>query len=127
MLLLLRAGYVDAPYASLECVIEKTKDAYYRALRQTLGTLRAESTEWQPWLDYFVGALRSQNRVLDEKIRREKIVLDALPLLSVQLLDIARTQGRVTIAEAAKITGTSRNTVKDHLKALADGRTSCPP
>ncbi len=120
-LLLLRAGYVYAPYASLESAIEKTKDAYYRALRQTQGTLRAESTEWQPWLDYFIGALRSQKRALDEKIRREKIVLDALPPLSVQILDIVRTQGRVTVAEAAKITGRSRNTIKDHLKALIDG------
>ena len=119
-LLLLRAGYAYVPYASLESVIEKTKDAYYRALRRTQGTLRAESADWQPWLDYFLGALRSQKRALDEKVRREKIVLDALPPLSVQILDIVRTQGRITVAEAAKITGTSRNTVKDHLKALSD-------
>lgn len=29
-----------------------------------------------------------------------------------------RAPGRVTVAEAAKITGTSRNTIKDHLRAL---------
>lgn len=120
-LLLLRAGYVYVPYASLESVIEKTKDGYYRSLRRTQGTLRADTADWQPWLDYFLGALRSQKRALDEKVRREKIVLDALPPLSVQILDIVRTQGRVTVSEAAKITGTSRNTVKDHLKALTDG------
>ncbi len=56
--------------------------------------------------------------MLDEKIRREKILLDSLPRLSLDILDIARTHGRVTVAEAAKMTGTSRNTVKDHLKAL---------
>lgn len=117
---MLRAGYEYVPYASLESVVEKTKDDYYRALRGTQGTLRTDSTNWQPWLDYFLGALRSQKRALDEKIKRERILLDSLPPLSLQILDIARTQGRVSVAEAAKITGTSRNTVKDHLKALTE-------
>lgn len=119
-LLLLRAGYEYVPYASLESVIERTKDDYYRALRRTQGTLRTDSADWQPWLDYFLGALRSQKRVLDEKIKREKILLDSLPPLSLEILDIARTQGRVTVADAAKITETSRNTVKDHIKALTE-------
>ena len=116
-LLLLRAGYEYVLYASLENVIERSKDDYYRALRRTHETLRSEDTDWQPWLEYFIGALRAQTRVLEEKIRREKILLDTLAPLSVDILDIARTQGRVTVAQAAKITGTSRNTVKDHLKA----------
>jgi len=117
-LLLLRSGYDYVPYASLESVIEQSKDGYYRALRGTQGTLRTDSTDWQPWLDYFLGALRTQKRTLAEKIRREKILLDSLPPLSVDILDIARTQGRVTVAEAAKITGKNRNTVKDHIRAL---------
>ncbi|MDZ7839204.1 MAG: hypothetical protein U5R46_00055 [Gammaproteobacteria bacterium] len=33
---------------------------------------------------------------------------------------MARTQGRVTVAEAAKITGKNRNTIKDHIRALTD-------
>lgn len=119
-LLLLRAGYEYVPFTSLESVIEKTKDDYYRALRGTQGTLRTDSADWRPWIDYFLGALRSHKRVLDEKIKREKILLDSLPPLSLEILDIARTQGRVSVAEAAKITGTSRNTVKDHLKALTE-------
>ena len=119
-LLLLRAGYDYVPYASLESVIEQTKDSYYRALRGTQGTLHTDSPDWQPWLDYFVGALRVQKRTLDGRIKREKILLDSLPPLSVEILDIARTRGRVTVAEAAKITGKNRNTVKDHIRALTD-------
>jgi Fic family protein len=119
-LLLLRTGYDYVPYASLEGVIEQSKESYYRALRGTQGTLRSDRPDWQPWLDYFLGALRAQKRTLAEKIRREKILLDSLPLLSVEILDIARTQGRVTVAEAAKITGKNRNTVKDHIRALTD-------
>jgi len=119
-LLLLRAGYGYVPYASLESVIERTTDGYYRALRQTQGTLRGDAPDWQPWLDYFLGAMKSQKRALEEKIQSEKILLDSLPPLSMQILDIARTQGRVTVADAATISGVSRNTVKDHIKALTE-------
>jgi predicted HTH transcriptional regulator len=33
---------------------------------------------------------------------------------------LAREHGRVAVAEAARVSGTSRNTIKDHLKALVD-------
>ena len=36
------------------------------------------------------------------------------------ILELARERGRVTIAEAAKATGASRNTVKDHVRTLTD-------
>ena len=45
-------------------------------------------------------------------------MLGESPSLSVQILDVAREHGRVTIADAVKITGVSRNTVKDHIKTL---------
>ena len=34
--------------------------------------------------------------------------------------ELARERGRVTVMDAAKATGASRNTVKDHLRALTD-------
>lgn len=45
-----------------------------------------------------------------------------LPELSVKILELARERGRVTIAEAVKATGASRNTIKDHVRALTDRR-----
>lgn len=117
-LLLLRAGYAYVPYASLESVIERTKDRYYRALRRTQGTLRTGKPDWQPWLEYFLGALQTQKRALEEKIKRERLIRDSLPPSSALILEFVREHGRVTVADAAKITGASRNTVKDHLRAL---------
>lgn len=119
-LLLLRAGYSYVPYSSLESVIEHSKDQYYRALRSTQVTLRTAAPDWQPWVQYFLLALRSQKHALEEKIRRERIILDSLPALSIQILEIARDHGRVTVAEAVRLTGANRNTVKDHIKALAE-------
>ena len=118
-LLLLRAGYAYVPYSSLESVIEQSKDSYYLALRRTQGTIRTPNPDWNPWLGFFLRALQQQKRRLEKKIERERIILGDLPELSVKILELARERGRVTIADAVKVTGTSRNTIKDHVTALA--------
>lgn len=117
-LLLLRAGYEFMPYGSLESVIEQSKESYYLALRQTQGTIRSDTPDWQPWVTYFLKALQGQKQRLEKKIERERIILGDLPELSVGILELARERGRVSVAEAAKATGASRNTIKDHIKAL---------
>ena len=57
---------------------------------------------------------------LERKIERERILLGDLPELSVAILELARERGRVTVMDVAKATGASRNTVKDHLRALTE-------
>lgn len=117
-LLLLKAGYAYVPYSSLESVIEQSKEAYYRALRQTQGTINTDAPDWQPWVTFLLKALQQQKRRLEAKIRRERIMLGELPSLSIQILEIAREHGRVTVADSVKVTGVSRNTVKDHIQTL---------
>lgn len=117
-LLLLQAGYAHAPYSSLESVIEQNKEAYYLALRQTQGTIRTDAPDWQPWLKFFLRSLSEQVRRLEKKVEREKIVLAALPDLSLQIVEFAREHGRITMAEALKLTGASRNTLKAHFRNL---------
>ena len=117
-LLLLRAGYAYVPYSSLESVIEKSKENYYLALRQTQGTIRAEAPDWQPWLMFFMRSLQQQKRRLAVKVEQEKLVLAALPELAAKLLDYARDHGRVTMNDIATKTGASRNTLKEHFRRL---------
>jgi len=119
-LLLLQAGYAYVPYSSLESVIEQNKEAYYLALRQTQGTTRTDAPNWQPWLVFFLGSLSEQVRRLEKKVEREKLVLATLPELSLQIVEFAREHGRVTIREATKLTGVSRNTLKQHFRALIE-------
>lgn len=119
-LLLMRSGYGYVPYSSLESVIEKNKEGYYLALRQTQGTIRADEPNWNPWIVFFLRALLQQVRNLSKKVEREKIILSALPELSVQILDYAREHGRVTIGDMAKLTGVSRNTLKEHFRGLTE-------
>lgn len=119
-LLLLQAGYGHVPYSSLESVVEQNKDAYYLALRQTQGTIRGETPDWQPWLAFFLRALDEQVARLEKKIEREKLVLATLPELSLAIIEFAREHGRITIGEAIKLTGASRNTLKQHFRALVE-------
>ncbi len=119
-LLLLRADYGYVPYGSLESVVEQTKESYYLALRRTQGTIRTGQPDWQPWVIYFLNALKEHKDRLERKIERERLILGDLPELSVKILELARGHGRTTVAEAARATGTNRNTVKDHLRALTE-------
>ena len=119
-LLLMQAGYVYVPYSSLESVIEQNKEAYYLALRQTQGTIRTEAPNWQPWKVFFLRTLAEQVRRLEKKLEREKLVLASLPELSLQIVEFARGHGRVTMGEAIKLTSASRNTLKQHFRALVE-------
>jgi Fic family protein len=117
-LLLLQAGYAYTPYSSLEGVIENNKEGYYLALRQTQGTIRSESPNWQPWLLFFLRALQQQKRILERKVEQEKLMISVLPALSVQILEQAQQHGRVTMADMLNLTTSHRNTIKSHFNSL---------
>ena len=117
-LMLLRAGYAYVPFSSLESVIEQNKDSYYLSLRRTQGTIRTDEPDWNPWLEFFLRALQSQKQRLEKKMDRERVMLAAMPELSVLILELAREHGRVTMAETVRVSGASRNTIKEHLRTL---------
>jgi Fic family protein len=119
-LLLLQAGYSYVPYSSLESVIEQNKEVYYLALRQTQGTIRIDTPNWQPWLVFFLRSLAEQVRRLNKKIEREKLVLAPLPELSLQIVEFAREHGRVTMGDVIRLTAASRNTLKQHFRVLVE-------
>lgn len=70
-------------------------------------------------MTFFLKSLQQQNAWLEKKIERERLILGDLPDLSVQILELCRERGRVTVAEAVTSTGANRSTIKDHLKTLA--------
>ena len=121
-LLLLQAGYAYVPYSSLEAVVEQNKQAYYLALQQTQGTIRSDTPNWQPWVLFFLRSLSSQVIRLEKKVTHEKLVLAALPILSLQIIELAQKQGRVTMNDIVLASGANRNTVKIHLRKLAATR-----
>ena len=120
--LLLRSGYAYVPYSSMEAVIEQSKEGYYLSLRQTQGTLKTDTPNWQPWILFFLRAMRQQKHLLEIKLEKEKLLLGLLPELSLQILELIKSRGRITNSEIVMITKANRNTVKKHLETLVAGQ-----
>jgi Fic family protein len=119
-LLLLKAGYAYVSYSSLENVVELNKEQYYLALRQTQKTIRTSSPDWQPWLQFFLKALQQQKRRLAEKVENEKLMMAAMSQLSAQIMGAVQKHGRITMSNSIRLTGASRNTLKEHFKRLVE-------
>ena len=118
-LMLLRAGYDYVPYASLEHVIEENKDLYYKALRRTQKTLKADTPDWEPWVGFFLRSLKKQKNNLEFKIAEKKAEADKnLPPLSHQILELFSTYERLTIKDIVGYTGANQNTLKLRLREL---------
>lgn len=116
--LLLSFGYAYVPYSSLESVKENHKENYYLALRKTQGTFKEENPDWQPWIIFFLNALQQQKQKLEIKVEREKLLLDQLPELSLKILELTKSRGRLTISDVVVLTNANRNTIKMHLGNL---------
>ena len=116
-LLLLQSGYAYVPFSSLESVIEHNKEGYYLALRRTQGTLATDAPDWEPWLLFFLRALKQQKDHLAAKLARDSR-LDDLHPDALAILETARAHGRITTREAEKLTGVPRPTVKVRLAEL---------
>lgn len=118
-LLLLKAGYSYIPYSSLESVVEKNKEAYYLALRRTQKTLNSEVSDWLPWLRFFFTCLKRQKDHLASKVNKNQRYSE-LPRESVAIMEYVGVNHRITTAEAEKITGAPRPTVKTRLASLVE-------
>lgn len=116
--LLLQNGYHYVPYGSLEAVVEKHKEAYYLALRQTQATLDQEQPNWQPWILFFLRVLVEHKNKLEAKVEQEHLLIMQLPSLSIHILQIILSRGKATIGEIVTITHANRNTIKKHLEKL---------
>jgi Fic family protein len=119
-LLLLQVGYAYVPYSSLESVVERSKEDYYLALRQTQLTINSGTPNWQPWIMFFLRALQQQKRHLEAKIERERKAIAELSELAVRILEHARSHGRVTTRDMVREAGASPNTLKVTFRSLVE-------
>lgn len=122
-LVLLQGGYSQVAYSSLECQFERDRDAYYMALDRTLAGIETLTPHWEPWTGFFLSSLVDHARRLFSKLERDKEIFSALPKLSSDIVNLAREHGRVTMADAIRLTGSNRNTLKLHFRKLVhEGR-----
>jgi len=122
-LLLLQSGYSQVAYASLEAQLERDRDAFYTALDRTLAAIHSPNPHWEPWTAFFLSSLVDHARRLFSRLERDKEIFSALPKLSSDIVNLAREHGRVTMADAIRLTGSNRNTLKLHFRKLVhEGR-----
>jgi Fic family protein len=122
-LLLLKAGYAYVPFSSLESVIEQNKEGYYLALRRTQTSLKDEKPDWEPWVLFFLRSLQRQKLRLSEKVDQSRLMLGNLSVLEEKIVELARSQGRISVGEIIRVTGANRSTIKLRLAALVRGGT----
>ncbi len=116
-LLLLRTGYVYAPYSSLESVIEASKQNYYLSLRSTQKTLQSEAPNWNFWFSYFLQALVKQVHNLRRKIENEHL-LRTMPETSLRIIELIKQHGQISVADAEATLKINKFTLRDHFKRL---------
>lgn len=127
-LLLLQVGYSYTPYSSFERVIEENKEAYYLALRRGQSELEVLNTKTKnkikpgginDWLTFFLKSMQKQKAALEAKMKYE-LVTNKIPPLSLQIIELIKNHGSISIGEAATTTGANRNTLKLHFRNLVN-------
>jgi Fic family protein len=124
-LMLLRAGYSYASCTSLESVIEHNEEAYYLALRRTQTSFQKDS-DWEPWILFFLRALRSQIGRLRDRLTpptgaSENVVIpEDLSPMAGRLLVLLKARETLSVGDAAEAMDANRNTLKNKFTELVD-------
>jgi DNA-binding MarR family transcriptional regulator len=69
---------------------------------------------------FFLRSLQQQVRQLARRVERETLMQSALPELSARILDTVRDHGRISVGDMVRLTGASRNTLKEHFRRLVE-------
>ncbi|MGH1398546.1 MAG: Fic family protein [Alphaproteobacteria bacterium] len=118
MLILLKAGYVYAPYVSLAPMMEARAEAFYRALRDNQASLEAGKPDWRGWLGFFLGLLAAQKDVLQARLEADVVEVKDMPELSTRILALFKDHQRLQMNDIMRMTRGRRATIKLRLKEL---------
>lgn len=116
-LLMLRAGYAYAPYASHEKLVEDRKTDYYLALRRSQQSIKDGRGDITPWLEFLLDVSLAQARQAIELLSRENIdkLLSPKQLIVWQYI---ASQAEATPKDIAAATGTATPTISQALLVL---------
>lgn len=119
ILLMLKNKYSYMPYASMESMIEASKDAYYRALRGTQKTIWTDKVDYEPWLTFFVTSLQKQKRSLEDKIQKlQKTNTDGLSSTAHMILGLFAEKSNLSMPEIIQMTGKNSETIRKSVQGL---------
>ena len=118
-MLMLQNGYNYMPYASMESIIEASKDAYYRALRGTQKTIWTGKVNYEPWLTFFITSLAKQKRHLEDKIAKAlKADTTRISKAEQAVLDLFEDKTNWSVSEMAEALSKNSETVKKTVQNL---------
>ncbi len=118
-LLMLQHGYNYMPYASMESVIEASKEGYYRALRGTQKSIWTDTVDYEPWLSFFITSLQKQKRLLEDKIKNVQIQeSEKLSSTAKNILELFTEQPEWTVTNIANKLDKNIETVKKSVQSL---------
>ena len=116
-LLLLKEGYLYAPYVSHEKLVEDNKPDYYLALRRSQKTFKTEHEDVVSWLDFFFGILLKQAQMAVDLLSKENVEKILSPK-QWAVWDYLQKVDSATPGEIAKAAGVARRTVNQVLDKL---------
>jgi len=118
-MLLLRSGYQFVQYVSHEQIIERRKDEYYLALRQSQESFKTEHDTIAPWLNYFLSVVREQATKALIYLEEEKFE-DVLSPKQHEVWRYLAGVGETSPAHISKETGVLIATVRQALLRLME-------
>lgn len=119
IMLMLQQGYSYMPYASMESIVEASKEGYYRALHGTQKSIWTDKVNYEPWLSFFVTSLQKQKRVLEEKINLvQKQESEKLSATAKKILELYAEQPEWTVAGIADTLDKNIETIKKSVQSL---------
>ena len=121
MLILIKAGYVYAPYVSMVSNMNEKASAVYHALQHNQKSLEEGRADWSQWLGCFLMLLQDQKDVLYDRLYGKETELQNLPALSARIMALFKDHQRLKMKEIIKLTNGRRATIKLRLGELIDG------
>jgi Fic family protein len=118
-MLLLRSGYQFVQYVSHEQIVERRKDEYYLALRQSQESFKTEHDTIAPWLNYFLSVVKEQATKALVYLEEEKFE-DVLSPKQYEVWKYLAGVGETSPAQISKETGILIATVRQALLRLME-------
>jgi Fic family protein len=117
--MLLKSGFEYVPFASLEKVVEDNKGDYYSTLQRSQIAARDDARDYQPWLVFFLQALRAQQQNLVALLNRDSQA-QSLTTDQQKLLDALQRAGSASASQLAADLGRPSRTVRYNLALLVN-------
>jgi Fic family protein len=118
-MLLLRSGYQFVQYVSHEQIVERRKDEYYLALRQSQESFKTEHDTIAPWLNYFLSVVKEQATKALVYLEEEKFE-DVLSPKQYEVWKYLAGVSETSPAQISKETGILIATVRQALLRLME-------